>query len=40
MMPIHKNTATEIRTVATGKELLVQDTGYFTEVKTALEQTR
>jgi hypothetical protein len=40
MMPIHKNTATEIRTVATGKELPVQDTGYFTEVKKPLSSRR
>jgi hypothetical protein len=40
MMPIPKHTPTEIRTVATGKEIPVQDTEYFTEVSSPLEQTQ
>jgi hypothetical protein len=40
MMPIPKYTATEIRTVATGKELLVQDTESFIEVSGAVKQAK
>jgi LysM repeat protein len=35
MMPIPKHTATETRTVATGKEIRVRDTEYFTAVSSS-----
>jgi hypothetical protein len=34
-MPTPKHTPTEIRMVATGKEIQVCDTGYFTEVSSS-----
>ena len=40
MTPIPKHIPIEITTAATGKEIPVQDTEYFTEVSSPLEQTQ
>ncbi len=40
MMPLLKYTATEVRTVAIGKDFLERDTGYFTRVSCAPNSNR